>query len=254
VQQEQREQPQDLGLARHQPVQQPGQRHGLGRQVTPGRLPPGAGQVALVEDEVDDRQHFSEPARELIGIGHAHVGMRRAQRLAGPQQPLGHRGLAGQERGGDLGGAQAAYGPQRERDLRLAGQRGVAAGEDHAKELVVSGPAPVGAAPVGLVLAAGRGRREQCQLLLPDPGPAQPVDGLAAGGGRQPAGIVGRLLAVAPVLDRLEESVLHRVGGEADVADPSGEGGGNPRGLQPVDLLELSLVQDLGWSAGLRRR
>jgi hypothetical protein len=45
------------------------------------------------------------------------------------------------------------------------------------------------------------------------------------------------------VLEGLEERVLHRVGGEADVTDPRGQGGGNPRRLLPVDLLEPGQVR-----------
>jgi hypothetical protein len=53
VQQHQREKAQDFRLVRHQPVQHPGQGHGLGRQIAPGGLAARAGQVALVEDQVD---------------------------------------------------------------------------------------------------------------------------------------------------------------------------------------------------------
>src|SRR5580692_4101221 len=53
-------------------------------------------------------------------------------------------------------------------------------------------------------------------------GPAQPVDGLAAGGGGQPAAAVGRDLAVPPVLDGLDEGVLNGVFGQAHVAEPRG--------------------------------
>ena len=152
VQQLQREQAEDLRLARHQPVQQPGQGHGLGGEVAPGGLAARAGQVALVEDQVDDGEHLGESFGQVVGIGHAHVGVHRPQDLAGPEQALGHGGFGDQEGGGDLGRGQAADGAQGQSDLRLAGQRRVAAGEDHAQQLVVFG---VGAVPgVVLVVAA----------------------------------------------------------------------------------------------------
>ena len=69
VQQQQREQAEDLGLARHQPVQGPGQRDRLGGQVAAGGLAAGAGQVALVEDEVDDREDLGEPVGQVVGVG-----------------------------------------------------------------------------------------------------------------------------------------------------------------------------------------
>jgi hypothetical protein len=243
VQQEQGEQAEDFGLAGHQPVQQPGQRYGLRRQVPSGGLPARAGQVALVEDQVHDGQHLGQPVPELVGVGDAHVGVCGAQRLARPQQPLVHRGLAGSEGGRDLGRGQPAGGTERERDLRLARQRRMAAGEDHAEQLVV-GLTFLAGLGAGAGDERGGGRREQGQLLLAGLGPAQPVDRLAAGRGGQPAAGVGRDMPVPPVLDGLDERVLHGVGGEPHVADPCGERGGDPRRLGPVDPLELSRVQD----------
>jgi hypothetical protein len=214
VQQLQREQAEDLRLARHQPVQQPGQGHGLGGEVAPGGLAARAGQVALVEDQVDDREDLGESFGQVVGIGHAHVGVHRLQDLAGPEQALGHGGFGDQEGGGDLGRGQSADGAQGERDLRLPGQRRVAAGEHHAQQLVVFG--------VGAVPGVGHGGGEQRELLLAGPGPAQPVDGLAARRGGQPAAAVGRDLAVPPVLDGLDEGVLNGVFGQAHIAEPRG--------------------------------
>src|SRR6185437_10320446 len=237
VQQEQCQQAEDLGLARHQPVQQPGKRHCLGGQVTAGGLPTRAGQVALVEDQVHHGQHLGQPVSELVGVGNAQVSACGTQRLARPQQPLGHGRLSGQEGGRDLGRGQAADGAQGKRDLRLARQRGMAAGEDHAEQFVVG--------RLGLGAGIGGGRRQQGQLLLTGPGPAQPVDRLAPGGGGQPAARVGRR-RVPPVLEGLDERVLDGVRGQPDVADPRGQRGGDAGRFGPVDALELSLVHDRG--------
>ena len=99
VQQHQRQQAQHLGLARHQRVQQPVQRHRLGGEVAAGRGAPRAGQIALVEHQVDDGKHLTEPAAELVRIGDARCRAGLSQRRARPGQPLRHRRLAGQERG-----------------------------------------------------------------------------------------------------------------------------------------------------------
>ena len=185
------------------------------------------------------------PKRELVGVRDAHVRARGAERFARPQQPLGHRGFGDQEGGRDLGRGQAADGAQGERDLRLARQRGMAAGEDHAEQLVVG--------RLGLGAGIGGGRRQQGQLLLAGPGPAQPVDRLAPGGGGQPAARVGRR-RVPPVLEGLDERVLDGVGGQPDVADPRGQRGGDPGRFGPVDPLELRRVQDLAGAGRLRPR
>jgi hypothetical protein len=171
--------------------------------------------------------------------------VRRPEGLAGPQQPLGHRGLGDQEGGGDLRRAQAADGAQRECDLRLARQRGVAAGEDHPEEFVVS--------VLGAVIGVADGRREQRELVPAGPGPAEPVDRLSASGGGQPAAAVGRDLAVPPVLDRLDEGVLYRILGQPHVAEPRGQRGPYPGRLGPVDPLELRRLHAASLSrAGLR--
>jgi hypothetical protein len=122
----------------------------------------------------------------------------------------------------------------------------MAAGEDHAEQVVISA---VGVDPVAVVaVLAGHGGREQGQLLLPGPGPAQPVDGLAAGGGGQPAAAVGREFAVPPVLDGLDERILDGVFGQAYVAEPRGERGPDPGRLLLVDPLERSRVHAVSLS------
>ena len=70
MQQQQRQQAQHLGLARHEPVQQPVQRHRLRREVPARRGTPGAGQIALVEHQVDHCEHLVEPVTQLVRLGH----------------------------------------------------------------------------------------------------------------------------------------------------------------------------------------
>jgi hypothetical protein len=146
----------------------------------------------------------------------------------------------------DLLACQAADRAQRERDLGLLGERWVAAGEHQAQQLVV-GP-PIRSPGLGRVAATGRpkairaGRgvrdREERELLRADPVAAEPVEGLAAGGGGQPAARVLRHPVAGPVLDGLDKGVLHRVLRETDVTGPRRERGPNPGRLLPVSALE----------------
>jgi hypothetical protein len=109
----------------------------------------------------------------------------------------------------------------------------MAAGEDHAEQVVVR--VRVAVAFLG-VLGYEDGEGE---LLLTDLGPPKPVDGLPPCRGGQPAAAVRRHLAVTPVLDGLDERVLHRVFGQADVAEACREGGPDQAGLVAVDAFEL---------------
>ena len=149
-----------------------------------------------------------------------------------------------------------------ERDLRVGGQRGMAAGERQAQQFVVGLPArfpgvrfvgparPVRHVKRGTVtraagrLSSGHGDRpcfrsgQERQLARAYPVATQPVQRLAAGRGRQPAARVRGDAVARPVLDRLDERVLHRVLGQADVAGTRGEGGPDPGRFIPVGALK----------------
>ena len=126
-------------------------------------------------------------------------------------------------------------------------QRGVAAGEGQAQQLIVGLPvrSPASAALPG----SGRPRpgrpgtrgsvtASSASLRRTDLVAAEPVEGLAAGGGGQPAAGVGGDPVARPVLDRLDERVLHRVLGQADVAGARGQGGPDPGRLLLVGALK----------------
>ena len=71
--------------------------------------------------------------------------------------------------------------------------------------------------------------------------PAQPVDGAALGGGRQPgAGFVGNARR-RPLLERGEQRVLCQLLGEADVAHHAGEAGDDFRLLDPPDRVDRAM-------------
>ena len=122
----------DLGLVGHELGERATQPQRLGGQLAAAR-------VALVEDEVDDREHRDQP------VGQQVVG-RDAEGDAGTldlrlraHEPLGHRRLGDEEGASDLGRAQAAERAQRQRDLRLDRERRVTAGEDELESLVGEG-------------------------------------------------------------------------------------------------------------------
>jgi hypothetical protein len=82
----------------------------------------------------------------------------------GTHEALGHRRLDDEERACDLLGRQAAKEPQRQRNLRILGQRRVTAGEDQPKPVVVHGSVLLGyAAMVG----TARQQRQLPEQLSP---------------------------------------------------------------------------------------
>ncbi len=119
-QQHQGEQAVDLGLVGQQIGQEPAQADRLDHEVLPPQLGPGRGGVALVEDEVDDRQDRTEAVGQLGLVGYPVRDPGVADLALGPHQALGHGRLGDEEGPGDVGGLQAAQQPEGERHLRLA--------------------------------------------------------------------------------------------------------------------------------------
>ena len=73
----------------------------------------GGPHVALVEDQVERREHRRQALGHALAIGHLVADPRVADLPLRANQPLRHRGLgAEQERARDLGRAQPAEGPQ----------------------------------------------------------------------------------------------------------------------------------------------
>ena len=92
--------------------------------------------VALVEDEVHHREHRIEPFREQVRRRDAERDPAALHpRLRARQSPL-HRLGTDEKRAGESGGVEPAKGAQRQRHLRLQGQRRMAAGEDELQPLV----------------------------------------------------------------------------------------------------------------------
>jgi hypothetical protein len=174
VQQHHREQAVDLRLVGHQLRERAAEPERLGRQLA-------AATVALVEDQVDDREHRGEPIGQQVVGRHPERDPGGLDLALGPHEPLGHRRLGDEEGSGDLAGGQAAEGVQGQSDLRVGGQRGVTAGEDELQSLV-------GERPVG-----GVDRRRRSPLLVL----------------RKPLPLLGRRRRGGALMD--QQHVLHRV-------------------------------------------
>ena len=121
--QHQREQADGFGLVGHELDEDPAEPDRLAREVDAGEGIAGLGRVPFGVDEVDGREHRVQPVGKLGGTGHAVGRVVVAQLPLRADDPLGERGLGQEEGAGDLGRVETAEQPQRERDLRVAGER-----------------------------------------------------------------------------------------------------------------------------------
>ena len=214
----------DVRLVGHQLGQRPAQPDRLGRQLVAAR-------VALVEDQVDDGQHRGEPFRQQMVGRDAERDAGRLDLPLGADQPLGHRRLGDEERAGDLAGGQAAQRPQRQRHLRLDGERRVAAGEDQLQPLV--GEGGLGHRALGRRLPLQQRGLPRQRLVA-----AQPVDRAVAAGRDQPRAGIRRDALARPPLGGHRERLLGGLLGEVEVAEEADQRRQNTSPLVAEDLLE----------------
>ena len=224
VQEHQRQQPTDLRLVGHQLVQRASQADRLA-----GELP--ATVVALVEDQVDHRQHRAQTVGQQVRRRDPERDRGVLDLALGAHQPLGHRRLRHQERARDLLGRQASQRAQRERHLRIGRERRVAAGEDQLQAFVREGRLGV-----HLVLRSQRGLQQLGLLgeraLAPDA-----VDRAVARRAHEPRPrIRGRALA-RPALGRDGERLLRGFLGAVEVAEEADQRSEDPAPLVSEELL-----------------
>jgi hypothetical protein len=142
----------------------------------------------------------------------------------GAGDALGDGGLGDEEGRRDLGGGEAADGAEREGDLGLFGERGVAAGEDEFQ--AVAG-------------FAGQRPLELGEFVAVDGLAAEDVQAAAAGDGEQPGvGVVGDAFG-GPAVERCFDGVLHDVLGGGEVAEEPDEAGGEPARVFADDAGQL---------------
>ena len=200
LQHQQGQQPARLGLAGHELDE-------LAGQVDRGRRQSSVGgrRVALVERQVDHRGHAGQPRLEPLGRGDLVRDARVGDLAPRPHEALRHRRRRHEEGAGDVGDLEPRHRAQRERDLRVEGERGVTAREDQAQPLVA-----------GRDRLAARGRHRQLGPLVV--GPAQEVDRPVPRGHGQPGRRVGRRPVRLPADERGGERVAGGVLGERPVA------------------------------------
>src|SRR5204862_4848041 len=152
----------------------------------------------------------------------------------------GHRGLGHEKRACDLLGRQAAEQSERERYLRLGGERGVAAGEDETETVVLHGSRFLGdVGGVAFRCEHGHLAEEFLSASLA----AQAVDGSIASSGRDPAAWVWWQAVACPCAQGDGERLLYCLLGEVDVAEGADQGGDRSAGLLAEDPADLGLVE-----------
>ena len=224
--------PEHLRLVGHEARDERGEPLGVAGQLAALGDLAGRGEVALVEDQVEDAEHLAQARRQLGGIGHAVGDAGVADLPLGADEALRDRRLGHQEGAGHGRRLDPADRPQRERDLRLAAQRRMAAGEQQRQAII------------GLHRSTGLDAGVECgglagQLLHPlaiAGLAAQPIDGLASRGGHQPGARVARDAVDGPVLEGAHGGVLHELLGEVPVAEDAHERSGQAPALVAQDL------------------
>ena len=187
--------------------------------------------VALVEDEVDDRQHGGEAVREQVLGWDAERNAGRLDLALGAHEPLRHRRLGDEERARDLVGRQTSERPQRQRDLRVERERRVAAREDQLEPLVGNGRVVhrvlhgLGDVEQPVFAASVRSRR------------IRSIARFRAVVEQPCAGVRGRTGA-RPALGGDRERLLRGLLGEVEVAEEADQRGDDAAPLVAEDLLE----------------
>jgi hypothetical protein len=108
----------------------------FGRQIGAHQRGAARRRIPFVEDQVDHGQDRVEPRRHVVGVRHRIRNPGGANLSLGPHQSLRHRRRRDEEGARDLVGVEAAERPERQGDLRVERNRGMAAGKDQAKAIV----------------------------------------------------------------------------------------------------------------------
>ena len=237
LQQQQRRQPHDLGLALEQPQQQPRQPDRLLAQRRADLGGIAARGIALVEDQVDHGGDRGEPlgalhrARRLerhIGVGDA--GLRAGDALL-------HRGFGDQERARDLLDGKAGDDAQRQRDLLRRRQVRMTADEQQPQNVVAIMRAvePLGELLLGVIEIGDRLVLGQRLLLAAAP---DVVDRDVAPDHDQPRRGIARRAVLRPALQRAQAGVLERLLGGVEIAEIAQQRAdrlGTRRGQRAID-------------------
>ena len=220
----QRDQPVRLGLACHQPGQDPAEPHRLGAQRRPHPVRTPGRRVALVEHQVDDLEDRGQAARDLGPRRDLERHPPGGQGALGPHDALRDGGLGDQEGPGDLGGGQPAEQPQGEGGARLGRQHRMAGDKDQPQQVIADVIIHrVHVRLPGILRPQRRVAADFLQFPLVAGPPADQVDRPVLGRGHQPrARPVGHALD-RPLLERDHQGVLRQFLGRADVPGDPGQ-------------------------------
>ncbi len=124
-------------MLRHELGEDRGQPDRLRAQLAPDRFLARCREVALVEHQVEGRQHAIESPRQLVSGRNAIGNAGLADLPFRPNQALGERYFGHEKCPGDLRCRQAAQGPECQGNARVERQGWVTAGEDEPEAIVL---------------------------------------------------------------------------------------------------------------------
>src|SRR5215207_2402329 len=229
--QHQREQAGDLTVIREQRAQDPRQPDCLGREVGADGVVAGAGEIALVEHQVDDCQHTPQPFGQVFALGDAVRDVGGLDLGLGTGDALGHCRLRHEERACDLVDREAAEQAQRESHAGLGCEGRVAAREHQPEAVVLDRPGRLVRCVVG-------DHQGSLVLRVAQRFASDPVDGAVARRGRQPPARVGWDAVDRPSLDGGEEGLARRVLGDVEITEATGERSHHAAVLLAVDTVD----------------
>ncbi len=188
--------------------QHPRQPAGFVAQVAADRHIATGGVAALTEQEVDDCEDRVQPSAKLGRIRHVKIQIQLAQPLPRPLDPLLDVDVGGEQRAGDLRGAETTERPQRDGDARFGRHPFVTADEEQAQRLIADLVGEMHFGRHRVLLGLIRQVRQCLGVGLLAP---QRVDCEIAGGAVKPACRVFGNAAPRPGLQGLHERGLHDV-------------------------------------------
>ena len=233
MEQHHRQQAVHLGLVGHQLGERPAEPDRLGREVA-------AAAVALVEDQVDDREHRGEPVGQQVVGRHPERDPGRPILRFARTSRWAIVGSGTRNARAISGGGQAAERPQGERHLGLGAERRVAAGEDQLEPLVRERRV------VHRSVLRRLGHLEQPRLRGQGALAADPVDRPVARRRDEPGARVRRDPVPRPALRGDRERLLRGFLGEVEVAEEADQRGQDTAPLVAEDLLENRYRSTIG--------
>ena len=231
----QRDQAKGLGLIMHQLEEDLTEAKRLPAEIVAHEGLARMGRIALVEDEIDHREHGGQAPDQIVPLGHLVGQAVVADRPLRAHEALGDRRLGHEERASNLPRRETADQAQGERDAAVGGETRMAAREDQPEPVVGNrlGIHRLRAAVHGAQLRLVGKRVAACRG---PPRAAQAIERAAPRRGQQPgARALGQAIG-GPARHRLLEGGLRDLLRRVDVAHDPEHGGDEARVLEAEDL------------------